>query len=354
MSAIVANLKKYLNACLRYKNYDEYKPVDQVSSVVAEWLKYRQYKDYYIYLAWFAMREVLLKKFKHEVTVSDVTKTFMEYPDMFSKMLNEEGTIVDKMWLCRLCDDHFVHIYKIKSVARSMYSMFLRMYYEPEFTALLPDDISANLDNDDIHHLKVMPKDEVMSNIIAFLKTSLYDKRWCSVPYNNQYIINLYDIVMYECEHLEYSDVNVHKIWYSVKIITKYEHEILTTGCIQSSIQNFNKENPKLFKLIGNDYCFYPSEDIGMNIFNMFKQFVELNDDKITINLPEIINHVKVVTIDNTVNKQIKYDAIKEVLELTTKLIDFIYELKSLESKFSYNEVAEIMSKVYDLSSALK
>lgn len=354
MSAIVANLKKYLNACLRYKSYDEYKPVDQVSSVVAEWLRYRQYKDYYIYLAWFAMREVLLKKFKHEVKVSDVTKTFMEYPDMFSKMLNEEGIIADKMWLCRLCKDHFVHIYKIKSIARSMYSMFLRMYCEPEFTALLPNDISANLDNDDIHHLKVMPKDEVMSNIIAFLRTSLYDKRWCSVPYNNQYVINLYDIVMYECEHLEYSDVNVHKIWYNVKIITKYEHEFLTTGFIQiGSIQKFNKENPKLFKLIGNDNCFYPSEDVGMNLLNMFKQFVELNDDKITINLPEII---RVVTIDNTVNKQIKYDAIEEVLELTKKLIDFICELKShkYESKFSFNEVVEIMSKAHDLSFTLK
>ena len=72
----------------------------------------------------------------------------------------------------------------------------------------------------------------------------------------------------------------------------------------------------------------------------------------------------KVVTTANTENKQIDYeqkkreydDAIEEVLELTKKLMDFIYELKSpkYESKFSYNEVVEIMSKAYDLSSALK
>ena len=70
------------------------------------------------------------------------------------------------------------------------------------------------------------------------------------------------------------------------------------------------------------------------------------------------------VTTANTENKQIDYeqkkreydDAIEEVLELTKKLMDFIYELKSpkYESKFSYNEVVEIMSKAYDLNSALK
>lgn len=496
MSAIVANLKEYLNACLRLKNYREYKPVDQLSSVVASWLcKRRQYKDYYIYLVWFAMREVLLKKFKYDVDVSDVTKTFMEYPDMFAKMLNEEYVPTDKMWLCRLCKDHFVHIYKIMAVTNVLQSNYVRNYGKPDFLALLPDDISANLDNDDIHHLKVMPKNEVMSNIITFLQTSLNNKKWCSVPYNDQYMINLYDLVMFECENLEYSDVNVHKIWYSVKIITKHEHDILTIGFIKSgSIQKFSEENPKLFELIGNDHCFQSNEDIGMKLFNMFKQFVELNDDdKITINLPDIIvrnvltdedklnlckeffkeyqrlpkhnevykdfnigsfirnnkencnslinqqvakifeqeiravkvvklsdedkiklckefydefkrlpnnkevyknfkigkfiqhikescnsqlkqqveeifhqeiRAVKVVTTANTENKQIDYeqkkreydDAIEEVLELTKKLMDFIYELKSpkYESKFSYNEVVEIMSKAYDLSSALK
>ena len=494
MSAIVANLKEYLNACLRLKNCREYKPVDQLSSVVASWLcKRRQYKDYYIYLVWFAMREVLLKKFKYDVDVSDVTKTFMEYPDMFAKMLNEEYVPTDKMWLCRLCKDHFVHIYKIMSVTNVLQSNYVRNYGKPDFLALLPDDISANLDNDDIHHLKVMPKDEVMSNIITFLQTSLNNKKWCSVPYNDQYMINLYDLVMFECENLEYSDVNVHKIWYSVKIITKHEHDILTIGFMKSgSIQKFSEENPKLFELIGNDHCFHSREDIGMKLFNMFKQFVELNDDdKITINLPDIIvrnvftdedklnlckeffseyqrlpkhnevykdfnigsfinclkcgnnsltnqqvakifeqeiravkvvklsdedklnlckefysefkrlpkrceiykdfnigcfiQHIKhcnnsqlkqqveeifhqeikqTVTTANTENKQIDYeqkkreydDAIEEVLELTKKLMDFIYELKSpkYESKFSYNEVVEIMSKAYDLNSALK
>ena len=561
MSAIVANLKEYLNACLRLKNYREYKPVDQLSSVVASWLcKRRQYKDYYIYLVWFAMREVLLKKFKYDVDVSDVTKTFMEYPDMFAKMLNEEYVPTDKMWLCRLCKDHFVHIYKIMSVTNVLQSNYVRNYGKPDFLALLPDDISANLDNDDIHHLKVMPKDEVMSNIITFLQTSLNNKKWCSVPYNDQYMINLYDLVMFECENLEYSDVNVHKIWYSVKIITKHEYDILTIGFMKSgSIQKFSEENPKLFELIGNDHCFQSNEDIGMKLFNMFKQFIELNDDdKITINLPDIIvrnvftdedklnlckeffkeyqrlskhnevykdfnigcfinclkcgnnsltnqqvakifeqeiravkvvklsdedkltlckefykaykrlpkrcevyknfkigsfiQHIKhcnnshlkpqveeifqqeihdirrtvkisgedklnlckeffsefkrlptirevyknfkigsfiqnlrygfnsqlkqqveeifhqeikqTVTTANTENKQIDYeqkkreydDAIEEVLELTKKLMDFIYELKSpkYESKFSYNEVVEIMSKAYDLSSALK
>ena len=561
MSAIVANLKEYLNACLRLKNYREYKPVDQLSSVVASWLcKRRQYKDYYIYLVWFAMREVLLKKFKYDVDVSDVTKTFMEYPDMFAKMLNEEYVPTDKMWLCRLCKDHFVHIYKIMSVTNVLQSNYVRNYGKPDFLALLPDNISANLDNDDIHHLKVMPKNEVMSNIITFLQTSLNNKKWCSVPYNDQYMINLYDLVMFECENLEYSDVNVHKIWYSVKIITKHEHDILTIGFMKSgSIQKFSEENPKLFELIGNDHCFQSNEDIGMKLFNMFKQFIELNDDdKITINLPDIIvrnvftdedklnlckeffseyqrlpkhnevykdfnigsfinclkcgnnsltnqqvakifeqeiravkvvkisdedkltfckefynefkrlpkrceiykdfnigcfiQHIKhcnnsqlkqqveeifhqeihdikrtvkisgedklnlckefykayqrlpkitevykdfkigkfiqnlrygnnsqlkqqveeifhqeikqTVTTANTENKQIDYeqkkreydDAIEEVLELTKKLMDFIYELKSpkYESKFSYNEVVEIMSKAYDLSSALK
>ena len=292
MSAIIANLKEYLNACLRLKNCREYKPVDQLSSVVASWLcKRRQYKDYYIYLVWFAMREVLLKKFKYDVDVSDVTKTFMEYPDMFAKMLNEEYVPTDKMWLCRLCKDHFVHIYKIMSVTNVLQSNYVRNYGKPDFLALLPDDISANLDNDDIHHLKVMPKDEVMSNIITFLQTSLNNKKWCSVPYNDQYMINLYDLVMFECENLEYSDVNVHKIWYSVKIITKHEHDILTIGFMKSgSIQKFSEENPKLFELIGNDHCFHSREDVGMKLFNMFKQFVELNDDdKITINLPDII-----------------------------------------------------------------
>ena len=292
MSAIVANLKEYLNACLRLKNCREYKPVDQLSSVVASWLcKRRQYKDYYIYLVWFAMREVLLKKFKYDVDVSDVTKTFMEYPDMFAKMLNEEYVPTDKMWLCRLCKDHFVHIYKIMSVTNVLQSNYVRNYGKPDFLALLPDDISANLDNDDIHHLKVMPKNEVMSNIITFLQTSLNNKKWCSVPYNDQYMINLYDLVMFECENLEYSDVNVHKIWYSVKIITKHEHDILTIGFMKSgSIQKFSEENPKLFELIGNDHCFQSNEDIGMKLFNMFKQFIELNDDdKITINLPDII-----------------------------------------------------------------
>lgn len=292
MSAIVANLKEYLNACLRLKNCREYKPVDQLSSVVASWLcKRRQYKDYYIYLVWFAMREVLLKKFKYDVDVSDVTKTFMEYPDMFAKMLNEEYVPTDKMWLCRLCKDHFVHIYKIMSVTNVLQSNYVRNYGKPDFLALLPDDISANLDNDDIHHLKVMPKNEVMSNIITFLQTSLNNKKWCSVPYNDQYMINLYDLVMFECENLEYSDVNVHKIWYSVKIITKHEYDILTIGFMKSgSIQKFSEENPKLFELIGNDHCFQSNEDIGMKLFNMFKQFIELNDDdKITINLPDII-----------------------------------------------------------------
>lgn len=489
MSAIVANLKEYLTACLRLKNCREYKPVDQVSSVVADWLcKRRQYKDYYIYLVWFAMREVLLKKFKYDVDVSDVTKTFMEYPDMFAKMLNEEYVPTDKMWLCRLCKDHFVHIYKIMSVTNVLQSNYVRNYGKPDFLALLPDNISANLDNDDIHHLKVMPKNEVMSNIITFLQTSLNNKKWCSVPYNDQYMINLYDLVMFECENLEYSDVNVHKIWYSVKIITKHEYDILTIGFMKSgSIQKFSEENPKLFELIGNDHCFQSNEDIGMKLFNMFKQFIELNDDdKITINLPDIIvrnvftdedklnlckefyktykrllkyneeykdfkigkfiQHIKeescnsqlkqqvakifeqeirtgkktvklsdedklnlckeffsenqrlpiyyevykdfkigkfiqnlrygfnsqlkqqveeifhqeinkVVTTANTENKQIDYDdAIEEVLELTKKLMDFIYELKlpKYESKFSYNEVVEIMSKACDLNSALK
>ena len=426
MSAIVANLKEYLTACLRLKNYREYKPVDQLSSVVASWLcKRRQYKDYHVYLVWFAMREVLLKKFKYDVDVSDVTKTFMEYPDMFAKMLNEEYVPTDKMWLCRLCKDHFVYIYKIMSVTNVLQSNYVRNYGKPDFLALLPDNISANLDNDDIHHLKVMPKDEVMSNIITFLQTSLNNKKWCSVPYNDQYMINLYDLVMFECENLEYSDVNVHKIWYSVKIITKHEHDILTIGFMKSgSIQKFSEENPKLFELIGNDHCFQSNEDIGMKLFNMFKQFIELNDDdKITINLPDIIvrnvftdedklnlckeffsenqrlpkhNEVykdfkigefiqnlrycsqlkpqveeifhqeikQTVTTANTENKQIDYeqkkreydDAIEEVLELTKKLMDFIYELKSpkYESKFSYNEVVEIMSKAYDLNSALK
>ena len=294
MTAVIANLKKYLNACLRFKKYDEYKPDDQLSSVVASWLRERQYKDYYVYLVWFAMREILLQKFKNDtIKVVDVVKTFMEYPDMFVKMLDVENPsdiFADKMWLCRLCDDHFVHIYKIMSVARIMQHRYVRSYGKPEFLALLPDNISAHLDNNDIHQLKIMPKDEMMSKIILFLRASLKDKRWFSIPYDNQYMINLYDLVMFECESLEYSDANVQKIWYSVKIIIKYEHEILTTGFMpKGSVQLFSDENPKLFELMGHDHCFHFGKDVGTDLFNMFKRFIELNDDKITINLPDFI-----------------------------------------------------------------
>ena len=306
MSAIVANLKEYLNTCLRYKNYNEYKPEDQISSVVAEWLKNRKgYSDYYVYLAWLAMRELMLKKFNNTIRVSDVTKIFMEYPDMFTKMIDNEiddisEIFTDKMWLCNLCEDHYVHIYKVLSVAKKMYKIYFNMYGELEFVSLLPDEISGNLDNSELHNLKIMPLNDVVSKIITFLQTSLKDKKWHTEAYDTQYAINLYDLVLFTCTEFKYSDVNVQRIWYSVKFIIENSVEILANKNLQIIIDSFNQKHPELFKAI-EAYRYFCYGEIDTALLTYAKTYIgPINRDDITINLPDII--VKTFKLSDKLN----------------------------------------------------
>lgn len=350
MTTVIANLKNYLNACLRCKKYDEYKPEDQVSSVVAEWLKNREsYSDYYVYLAWFAMRELLLKKFNNTVRVSDVVKTFTGYYDMYAKMLNEVDYLSDKLWLCNLCKEDFVHIYKIVSVSKKLYEMYINMYGKPEFTSLLPDEISGSFnsedyedyDDDEYHHLKIMSMDIVLSKIITFLRTSLKHKKWYLNEYDTGYTINLYDFVLYICKCIDYSDVNVQKIWYSIKFIIKYENEIITKGHPKNDVQLFNEQHPKLYEAIGKDNCFCYGE-VGSELLSYTEEFIGLIDDNITIDLPEVIE-----PIGNKTNDAI----ISATLDLSKELMDFLYDLSVVPEygRYSSDDISDIKSAIYYL-----
>lgn len=309
-STVTANLKEYLNSCLRFKSYREYAPKDQISSVVAEWLSRKEYKDYYVYLAWFAIRELLLKKCESNVTNGDIIKTMMEYPTEFAKYIGEGINMnridtSDMMWAyqwledrkneCR--DDRKVYIFKIKSVANK-FRKDLRAYDDIVHTLVcnIPDCISGELQSDDIHTVPRESADECMKRILGFLRDSLINDKWMYIE--NPYCYSMVNWIMEYCHTERYDERLVQCIYAAILFILRYGYDDQTNDYRHRT--EFWADNGKLYKMA----CCNASDGYGRIHTGLYRDIYSIVDfitrktnnygghiytSDLTIQMPEII-----------------------------------------------------------------
>lgn len=298
MTTTVENLKNFLNSCIKERNYTRSKPADEISELVAEWLRHRKYySNRYVYLVWFAMRQMMLNKFKRDVRVSDVVRTMMEYPTAYRNALTydyaqedfDKRPEHDKMWAYNFTEIYYGYnnggitdIYKIISIANKLYRDYTKKY--GECTIDFPDEISGNLDNDDIHTLKTMPVNDMINKIITFLQTSLAAKKWMNDNNDIEYTYNLYDWVLEESKRYEEcNDTNVQKMLSFVKAIVAYGRRDDIVD--KNNVHHFGDYLDANTNLRLNDelYC--------MKIMRNYLTFSEeINFNDITVDIPDKID----------------------------------------------------------------
>lgn len=238
MSKIIADLKNYLKSCLAFKKYDEYKPLDQVSSIVADHLmRYKSFSNEKVFIAWFAMREVLLKKLKDVPTNGDVIRTMMEYPDEFIKCFDKKygsfpTNMVDSLWAYEWLDVSAGRqscIFEITGIAESFKEQLDK--YDIDVSNI-PCKISGYLanyneeddeDNEPTFDLHVMTDHEVIDEIITSLRESLLCGEWSQSMYDNE-AYSMFTWVSKLCRQYEYNDRIVQCVYAVVLYILECGH----------------------------------------------------------------------------------------------------------------------------------
>ena len=297
MTTTVENLKNFLNSCIKEQSYTS-EPADEISELVAEWLRHRKYySNRYVYLVWFAMRQLMLNKFKRDVRVSDVVRTMMEYPIAYRNALTydyaqedfDKRPEHDKMWAYNFTEIEYGYnnegitdIYKIISIANKLYRDYTKKY--GECTIDFPDEISGNLDNDDIHTLKTMSVNDMINKIITFLQTSLAAKKWMNDNNDVEYTYNLYDWVLEGSKKYEQcNDANVQKLLSFVKAIVAYGR--------RDDINDKNNVRSFSNYLWGNLHFTPHEESECIRIMRNYLTFSEeINFNDITVDIPDKID----------------------------------------------------------------
>ena len=298
ITTTVENLKNFLNSCIKERNYTTSEPADEISELVAEWLRHRKYySNRYVYLVWFAMRQLMLNKFKRDVRMSDVVRTMMEYPIAYRNALTydyaqeafDKRPEHDKMWAYNFTqieygynDEGITDIYKIVSIANKLYRDYTKKY--GECTIDFPDEISGNLGNDDIHTLKLMPANDMINKIITFLQTSLAAKKWMNDNNDIEYTYNLYDWVLEGSKEYEQcNDANVQKLLSFVKAIVAYGR--------RDDIDDKNNVRSFGNYLWGNLHFTPHEESECIRIMRNYLTFSEeINFNDITVDIPDKID----------------------------------------------------------------
>lgn len=241
MSRIIANLRNYLKSCLTFKKYDEYKSLDQVSSVVADHLmKCKSFSNENVFIAWFAMREVLLKKLKDVPTNGDVVRTMMEYPDEFIKCFDKKcgsfpNDIYSTLWAYKWLDESTSRqscIFEITGIARKFKEQLDK--YDIDVSNI-PCNISGYLatyndeceeDNEPAFDLGVMTDHEVIDEIITLLRESLLYDKWSQSICNNECAYSMFTWVSKLCQQYEYNDRIVQCVYAVVLYILEYGYDL--------------------------------------------------------------------------------------------------------------------------------
>lgn len=340
MTTTVENLKNFLNSCIKERNYTRSEPADFISELVAEWLRHRRYySNRYVYLVWFAMRQLMLNKFKRDVRVSDVVRTMMEYPTAYRNALTydyaeedfDNRSEHDKMWAYNFTEIEYGYnnggitdIYKIISTANKLYRDYTKKY--GECTIDFPDEISGNLDNDDIHTLKTMSANDMINKIITFLQTSLAAKKWMNDNNDVEYTYNLYDWVLEGSKEYEQcNDANVQKLLSFVKAIVAYGRRDDIVD--KNNIHRFGDY------LDANTNLRLHDELYSMRIMRNYLTFSEeINFNDITVDIPDKID----VQCDEQQTKQDDEQQTKQCDdEQQTKQCDDVHQTKKFSVQCS-------------------
>ena len=338
MTTTVENLKNFLNSCIKERDYTRSEPADEISKLVAEWLRHRKsYSKRYVYIVWFAMRQLMLNKFKRDVRVSDVVRTMMEYPTAYRNALTydyaqedfDNRPEHDKMWAYNFTQIYYGYsnegitdIYKIISIANKLYRDYTKKY--GECTIDFPDEISGNLNNDDIHTLKTMPANDMINKIITFLQTSLAAKKWMNDNNDVEYTYNLYDWVLEGSKEYEQcNDTNVQKLLSFVKAIVEYGR---SDGIDKNSIRRFDTH---LF--VNSKTPIHDMQECTriMNNYLTFSEVINFND--ITVDIPDKID----VQCDEQQTKQDDEQQTKQDDEQQTKQSDDVHQTKKFSVQCS-------------------
>lgn len=340
--SIVEELKSYFNNCLECENYG-YTGNNTLIDGIRDWLnkKKREYKytKYYVYLAWFSVRELLLKKFDDVPTIDDVIVTMMEYPvelvkyicynntnDDSSFEINVDGPIIkwtinkyrnyeidtsDRMWLYDFMNDCWNRqsIYKILTVARYFKkTCMVKRHGEPMFD--FPESIEGSLSNTDVVNVSIKPADEVITDIIKFLQQSYKNKEWCFIE-QHSCCYNMLDWVQQRCKDEKYHDYEVQYIYACVLYVLKYGYDYYNVLRNQKNVDEFwstretlqrkcvIRENGKTVR----DYYDY-IDSFAETIAKRCKECGGMIYDDIHIKLPEYIDND--IDINNSVDSDNK------------------------------------------------
>lgn len=300
LMSVVTNLKNYLNSCLKSQSYTECTPKDEISSIVASWLQSRKcYKDHYVYLAWFAMRELLLKECKSVPTNGDVVKSMMEYTDEFGKYFGGKIEVNknDHMWAYNLLyDNYFYHtcIFKIVAVAKKFKSEIDARDFLS--TINIPMSISGELQGNSIHRIPSMSANDCMEMIIAFLRESLTEGKWMYVQ--NLHSYNMLDWIMEICHGESYDERCVQCIYAAVLFILEYGYDPFFLR--DKNNKEFWEKHKNLYAMSSHNVSdvfgrvhtttYRGINGIAFDITSRCNDYGGIIDKKdITINLPEII-----------------------------------------------------------------
>lgn len=295
MSAIVSNLKEYIVSCLENHNYDAV-PKDNFTRVVADHLKYRYYnhdtckhvlkydRECVLY-AWFAMRELLLKKFEIP-TIRDVVKSMQEYPYAFKMIMKEllnYDIYDDNVFVNNYiddCEEQKDHVKHIVYTAKYLREKYCKMYGYPDVSEF-PAKMSANLYDDTIVTLKYRSADEVMTILIEYLQDLLKNEMYIDFRRSKQYYNNLLNIIDHDV--IDYIETkSVQSAWYTIKAFVTYNCCDFTDD--KEFIEEFNKKNPNLAEKCHFLYDRVVDMAIDCVLYGGSFKFSE-----ITIDLPELI-----------------------------------------------------------------
>lgn len=297
MSAIVSNLKEYIVSCLENHNYDAV-PKDNFTKVIADHLKYtyynhdtcrneRPYDRERVLYAWFAMRELLLKKFEIP-TIRDVVKSMQEYPYAFMMIMKEllnYDIYDDNVFVHNYvddCEEQKNRVEHIVYIAKYLREKYCSMYEYPDVSEL-PVEMSANLYDDAIVTLKYRSADEVMTILIEYLQEYLRNNNDSFKDYrrSKKYYNDLLNIIDHDV--LDYCTRNIiQDSWYTIKAFVTYNCCDFTND--KEFIEEFNKKNPRLAEKYHILYDRVTDLAVDCVLFGGSFKFSE-----ITIDLPELI-----------------------------------------------------------------
>lgn len=302
MSAIVSNLKEFIVSCIDKQSYDAV-PKDNYSKVVADYLMYeyfnnntcrnvRLYDRERVLCTWFAMRELLLKKFELP-TMRDVVKSMQEYPKAFNmlfKELLEYDIYNNNEFVHNYIDDseeHKKNVDNIVYTAKELRKKYCSAYGYPDVSEL-PVEMSASLYDDTIVTLMYRSADDMMTILIEYLQGSLNNIKnndYDIIYYGNskKYYFNLLNAIGEDMlDYIETTPENIQNVWYTVKAFVTYNCCDFTND--KEFIEEFNKKNPRLAEKYHILYKYVDNLVIDCVTYGGAFKFSD-----ITIDLPELI-----------------------------------------------------------------